>query len=186
MVQWVKVDVNVIHQYYQLIRGIVSLAVQDEVVNLGGIHRTVQIGVISLGTTSGEGQKREVKVEVLGVLDVDSGKMRLRATEPATGVSQAERFARIFEPLPIWVHKSSRIITDFSVDKDRLLKLGYNYVNQVPNNNNRRPETTNHTVMEYLKKVVPKMFQVSKDNFFNFFFLIIILNLIKSMMDTFI
>jgi hypothetical protein len=50
-------------------------------------------------------------VEVLGVLDRSSGLIRLRATEPLVGASQAERFTKIFEPLPVWIHRGSKIIT---------------------------------------------------------------------------
>ena len=76
----------------------------------------------------------QVRVEVLGVLDRSTRQLRLRATEPIQGASQGERwgagvgassrnsyllsrFGKIFEPLPIWVHKSSRIVTDYSVDR---------------------------------------------------------------------
>ena len=50
-----------------------------------------------LGTTTTDGNRREVKVEVLGVLERGTGRMRLRATEPIAGSNQAERFARIFK-----------------------------------------------------------------------------------------
>jgi ribosomal protein S28E/S33 len=38
--------------------------------------------VISLGTTSQDGNMRQVKVEVLGVMDPESKLIRLRAVEP--------------------------------------------------------------------------------------------------------
>jgi hypothetical protein len=38
--------------------------------------------VISLGTTSQDGNMRQVKVEVLGVMDPESKFIRLRAVEP--------------------------------------------------------------------------------------------------------
>jgi hypothetical protein len=59
-----------------------------------------------------------VRVEVLGVLDRATRNVRLRATEPIAGASQQERFAKIFEPLSVWVNKSCRIVTDYSVDRD--------------------------------------------------------------------
>ncbi|CAB4066602.1 POGZ [Lepeophtheirus salmonis] len=141
-----------------VVQWFVRFAVHDGVIGLGGPSKTIQIGVISLGTTSAESSKREVKVEVLGVLDVECGIIRLRATEPALGVTQSERFARIFEPLPNWVLKNSWIITDFSVDKEQLNKLGYNNVIQC-SVNSKRPESTNSIVMDFLKRTVPKMFQ---------------------------
>ena len=65
--------------------------------NLGGENKAIELGVISLGTTTTDGNRREVKVEVLGVLERGTGRMRLRATEPVAGSNQAERFARIFK-----------------------------------------------------------------------------------------
>ena len=60
----------------------------------------VEIGVISLGTTSADGKRRDVKVEVLGVYDQETKKFRLRASEPIYGDSRSRaRFARILEPL---------------------------------------------------------------------------------------
>lgn len=94
-----------------------------------------------------------MKVEVLGVLDRSTGNFRLRATEPRTG---PDRFANIFAPLPIWVLKASKIVTDNSVDREKLKVMGYTNVVQTVKKN----EFTNSRVMDYLKKVVPKMFQV--------------------------
>ena len=112
-----------------------------------------------MGTTTSDGNKREVRVEVLGVMDRSSGKVRLRATEPVPGASQAARFTKIFEPIPVWIDRGSRIITDFSIDKERLARLGYNNISQC-SMANKRAEQTNTQVMDFLKRVVPKMFQV--------------------------
>ncbi len=112
---------------------------------MSGSSRIVEIGVISLGTSTQDGTKREVRVEVLGVLDRATRNVRLRATEPVPGASQQERFAKIFEPLTVWVNRNSRIVTDFSVDKDTLLSLGFRSVGQCSLNtiNSAKPETTN-------------------------------------------
>lgn len=60
----------------------------------------VEIGVISLGTTSTDGKRRDVKVEVLGVLDQETQRIRLRASEPIVGDTRSQtRFAKILEPL---------------------------------------------------------------------------------------
>jgi len=76
------------------------------------------------------------------------------------------RFGKIFEPLPIWIHPASKIVTDFSVDKETLVKLGYKNVSQcsLSQAQGQRPESTNQQMMEYLKKVVPKMFQNTLSN----------------------
>jgi len=164
--QWVKVDNKQIDEFFQVLRSVCVGAVQDEVISLGGPGKVVEIGVISLGTTTADGQKREVRVEVLGVLDRQTRNLRLRATEPIQGANQAERFGKIFEPLPIWIHPASKIVTDFSVDKETLVKLGYKNVSQcsLSQAQGQRPESTNQQMMEYLKKVVPKMFQNTLSN----------------------
>jgi len=158
ILQWVKVENPLVSQFWELFRAICTATVQEELVNLGGKGKIAEIGVISLGTTSSDGKNREVRVEVLGMLDRATGTVRLRATEPIKGASQNERFAKIFEPLPIWVDYNTRIMTDLSIDKDRLSRLGYANVTQC-NPQAKSVAQTNQQVMEYLKRVVPKMFQ---------------------------
>ncbi len=157
---WVKVDQVTVDTFYRHLRCLCTAAVQEEVVNFGGKDGDVELGVISLGTTTSDGNRREVKVEVLGVLDRRSGRIRLRATEPVSGASQADRFARIFKPVPTWVRRDSRVITDFSIDRESLSKLGYTMVIQNSATARDKSAKTNSTIMEYLKKVVPRMFQV--------------------------
>ena len=94
---WVKVDNGTVDTFFRHIRCLCIASVQEEIVNLGGDNKAIELGVISLGTTTTDGNRREVKVEVLGVLERGTGRMRLRATEPIAGTNQAERFARIFK-----------------------------------------------------------------------------------------
>jgi len=164
--QWVKVDNGQIDQFFTHLRCIAVGAVQDEINNMGGPNKIVEIGVISLGTTTADGQKREVRVEVLGVLDRATKNLRLRATEPIQGASQSDRFGKIFEALPIWINKNSKIVTDYSVDKETLSRLGFKNVSQCTLNaaQTQRSDTTNQQIMDYLKKVVPKMFQNTLSN----------------------
>ena len=147
--QWVKVDNATIDRIFTYCRSVCSAAVQDEVTNMSGMGRVVEIGVISLGTSTQDGTKREVRVEVLGVLDRASRNVRLRATEPVPGATQHERFAKIFEPLSVWVNRSCRIVTDYSVDRDTLLSLGFRSVGQCSLNtiNSAKPESTNRQVI---------------------------------------
>ena len=63
--QWVKVDNAAIDAFFTACRAICVGAVQEEVIGLGvaGKHQTqgvVEVGVISLGPTTADGQKREV------------------------------------------------------------------------------------------------------------------------------
>eukprot|EP00095_Tigriopus_kingsejongensis_P004720 maker-scaffold931_size79642-snap-gene-0.11 protein:Tk04720 transcript:maker-scaffold931_size79642-snap-gene-0.11-mRNA-1 annotation:"pogo transposable element with znf domain" len=158
VIQWVKVDHETINQYFQAFRSICVATVQEELGNLGGHGQVVEIGVISLGTTSSDGNRREVRVEVMGILERATGQIRLRATEPVLNMTPAKRFAQIFKPLPMWVQATSHIITDFSIDKERLRAMGFHKVTQNSAGTSRKSEN-NVQVMEYLKKVVPKMFQ---------------------------
>ena len=66
----------------------------------------------------------------------------------------------------MWLHADSKIMTDYSVDKETLLRLGFRNVSQcsLSQAGSQRPENTNQQIMEYLKKVVPKMFQNTLSN----------------------
>ncbi len=50
----------VINQVYTCFRAVTVASVQEEVVNLGSSRSPVEIGLVSLGTTSADGTKREV------------------------------------------------------------------------------------------------------------------------------
>ena len=60
VIQWVKVDYNTINLFYQIFRSVCVCSIQEEVVNMGGPGKAVEIGIISLGTTSADGKKRKV------------------------------------------------------------------------------------------------------------------------------
>ena len=167
IINWVKVDNKKIDDFFNLIRSVCVTAVQDEVTGLGKLKggSTVEVGVISLGTTTADGQRREVRVEVLGVLDRVTKQIRLRATEPIPGATQQERFTKIFEMLPTWVDTNAAIVTDFSVDKETLTSMGYTNVTQCSLSvMSARKNNSNSQIMDYLKKVVPKMFQNTLSN----------------------
>jgi len=165
VIQWVKVDNAFVDKFFYMLRAVASISVQEKIQDMGGAGSNIEIGVISLGT-SAAGSKREVRVEVLGVLDRATRKMRIRASDPhsvssdgQTGSVQKERFRKIFEMLTIWVNKESKIFTDFSVDRDTLTQLGFHNVVQCSLQSSSNNPNTNSQVMDYLKKVVPKMFQ---------------------------
>jgi hypothetical protein len=165
VIQWVKVDNAFVDKFFTLLRAVAIMVAQEKLVNMGGPGQSIEIGVISLGTSSQEGNKREVRVEVLGVLERSSRNIRIRVSEPQSGANQAERFRKIFEMLPVWVNTASKIYTDYSVDRETLTQLGFKNVVQCSlqniNNPSSQPANTNIQVMDYLKKVVPKMFQNS-------------------------
>uniref|UniRef100_A0A336MPN1 CSON005057 protein n=1 Tax=Culicoides sonorensis TaxID=179676 RepID=A0A336MPN1_CULSO len=161
VIQWVKIDNLYVKQFYTWIRAACTIGLHKHGKGLlGGPGKKVEVGVISLGTTTQDGQQRQVKVEVLGVLDPETKHLRLRAIEPLTDGERnyKKRFAKILEPLSGWVNKDSNILTDLTVDKGTLNSMGYKSVTQVsPADANSR--NSNANIMDYLRRIVPRMFQ---------------------------
>ncbi|XP_049536270.1 uncharacterized protein LOC125951457 isoform X1 [Anopheles darlingi] len=157
---WVKVDNMYMKRFYTLLRSVCSIALCQHMPMLGGHGKVVEVGVISLGTTSQDGQQRQVKVEVLGVLDREAKLIRLRAVDPPGegDRSYKKRFAKILEPLAVWTHKESLIVTDLTVDKSTLNCMGYKHVLQTPTAE-AAFKNSNANVMNYLRSIVPRMFQ---------------------------
>lgn len=118
------------------------------------------MGLISLGTTTQDGAQRQLRVEILGVLDHEEKTIRLRAIEPSNDPDRTtrKRFAKILEPLTSWVHLDSTIITDLTTDKDTLQTLGFKNVVQCATTDTAAKHT-NATLMDYLRRIVPRMFQ---------------------------
>lgn len=133
VVQWVKVENMYLKNFYSWLRSCCTLALQQHMSKMGGAGKKIEIGVISLGTTTQDGKQRQVKVEVLGILDNDNKIVRLRAVEPlADGEhNHKKRFAKILEPLADWVYKESTILTDLTVDKNVLHSMGFKSIVQV-------------------------------------------------------
>lgn len=140
------------------LRSICTVALYTYLPVLGGPGRKIEVGVISLGTTSQDGNQRQVKVEVLGILETEVKHIRLRAVEPVVDGDRnyRKRFSKILEPLLQWVHPESIIVTDLTVDKTTLHCMGFKHVHQ---STSREPNCSNYTIMEYLRRIVPRMFQ---------------------------
>lgn len=158
VVQWVKVDNLYVKGLFTWLRAICTVALHQHMTLLGGQGKKIEVGVISLGTTSQGGHQKQVKVEVLGILDPVAKIVRLRAVEPlADGEKNyKKRFAKILEPLTSWVQKDSQILTDLTVDKSTLQGMGYKNVVQTTGSDGKY---TNSNIMDYLRTVVPRMFQ---------------------------
>lgn len=139
-------------------RAACTVALHTHIGPLGGPGRKVEVGVISLGTTSQDGHQRQVKVEVLGLLETENKFLRLRAVEPSADSDKnyKKRFSKILEPILSWVHPESIIITDLTVDKGTLHNMGFKNVQQSTSNS---VHNSNQTIMEYLRRIVPRMFQ---------------------------
>lgn len=162
VISWVKVSNLYVKNFYANLRSVCTAAIYDKFKKMGGRTSTVQVGVISLGTTSQDGNMRQVKVEVLGVLDPDTMEIRLRACEPVKqgDKSYKKRFTNILSPLSSWVYKETKILTDFTVDKTTLYEMGFHNVSQSTfSDSNSKNHGSNYHIMEYLRKIVPRMFQ---------------------------
>ncbi|XP_055643699.1 uncharacterized protein LOC129779937 [Toxorhynchites rutilus septentrionalis] len=160
VVNWVKVDNLYVKGLYTWLRSVCTVALSHHMKLLGGIGKKIEVGVISLGTTTQDGQQRQVKVEVLGVLDPEAKLVRLRAVEPLSDGERnyKKRFSKILEPLSGWVHKDSVILTDLTVDKGTLNNMGYKIVQQV-SPSEASGKHSNANIMDYLRRIVPRMFQ---------------------------
>lgn len=161
VVQWVKVDNLYLKNFYSWLRSVCTLALQTHMGKMGGHNKKIEIGVISLGTTTQDGKQRQVKVEVLGILDSDQKTVRLRAVEPLSEGEQnhKKRFAKILEPLAEWVSRESTILTDLTVDKNVLHQMGFKNIVQVSPQDQTRSGNSNSNIMDYLRRIVPRMFQ---------------------------
>ncbi|CAD6202029.1 GSCOCG00002909001-RA-CDS [Cotesia congregata] len=162
VVSWVKVSNVYVKNFYTNLRSVCTAAIWDKSSLMGGKGSSIQVGVISLGTTSQDGNMRQVKVEVLGILNAETGQLRLRACDPMHDSDRSfrRRFNNILHPLENWVHKDSKILTDFTVDKPTLQDMGFSQVHQTAfSDQNPRNTRSNYQIMEYLRKIVPRMFQ---------------------------
>ncbi|CAF4955620.1 unnamed protein product [Pieris macdunnoughi] len=160
VVQWVKVDNLYVKGLFTWLRGVCTAATHRHLPPLGAAGRPVEVGVISLGTTSHDGTQRQVKVEVLGVLDPADKLIRLRAVEPLAEHEKnyKKRFQKILEPLAEWVHPGAAILTDLTVDKSTLHGMGFKNVHQSSSHGDAGKHS-NANIMEYLRRIVPRMFQ---------------------------
>lgn len=62
VVSWVKVSNIYVKNFYANLRSICTAAVSDKAQMMGGKGIMIQVGVISLGTTSQDGNLRQVKI----------------------------------------------------------------------------------------------------------------------------
>ncbi|CAH0557209.1 unnamed protein product [Brassicogethes aeneus] len=156
--QWVKVNNLYVKGMFTYLRSVCTVALHTHVRRLGGPGIKVEVGVISLGTTSQDGAQRQVKVEVLGILETGSKLIRLRAVEPLADGDKnyRKRFLKILEPVLNWVHPTSTIVTDMTVDKVTLNNMGFHNIIQ---NTSSDSSVNNRAIMEYLRRIVPRMFQ---------------------------
>lgn len=102
-------------------------------------------------------QPFQIRVEIYGALDRETGHFRLRAAPPRVVESQKQRFLNILISLSQLVHPDSLLVVDSSVDRSIFMTLGFRNVID-PNANSTMG--TNEKIMNLLKTNVPNMFQV--------------------------
>ncbi|KAG7167548.1 Pogo transposable element-like 93 [Homarus americanus] len=156
---WVKVEKTFINKMYQYMRCISSVMLQDKVYDFGFDGTTVELGIVSLGTSTADGAKKAVKVEILGLYDRKMKSYRLFASEPEPGSSSRQRFVRILKPLERVVHINAIILCDQSVDRNCLYNMNYGKVSVCETSDNEENLQSNARIMSYLRRHVPKMFQ---------------------------
>ncbi|XP_049774602.1 uncharacterized protein LOC126162254 [Schistocerca cancellata] len=163
VIQWVKVDNLYVKGFYTHLRSICTAAVAEKFSRMGGPNKKIEIGVVSLGITAHGGKSRNVKVEVLGIMDPVNKIVRLQAVEPIKmgDPDYQSRFIKLLNPVKEWVDKDSIILTDYTVDKPTLQAIGFKTIYQVPAGEEQTAQNkySNHNVMNYLRNNVPKMFQ---------------------------
>ncbi|XP_045607816.1 uncharacterized protein row isoform X3 [Procambarus clarkii] len=156
---WVKVEKSFINKMFQYMRCICSVMLQDKVYDFGFDGTTVELGIVSLGTSTADGTKKAVKVEILGLYDRKMKSYRLFASEPEPGSSSRQRFVRILKPLERVVHTNAIILCDQSVDRNCLYNMNYGKVSVCETSDNEENLQSNARIMSYLRRHVPKMFQ---------------------------
>lgn len=156
---WVKVEKTFINKIFQYLRCVCSVMLQDKVYDFGFDATTVELGIVSLGTSTADGTKKAVKVEILGLYDRKMKSYRLFASEPEPGSSSRQRFIRILKPLENVVHTNALILCDQSVDRNCLYNMSYTRVNVCETSEIEDSPQFNAKIMAYLRRHVPKMFQ---------------------------
>ena len=99
---FLQIDQIFLRDFYTLLRAVCTVQLHTSTPMFGTNPKNgrVEVGVISLGTTTPDGKRRDVKVEVLGIFDQETQKIRLRASEPLVGDTRSRaRFDKILEPI---------------------------------------------------------------------------------------
>lgn len=64
VISWVKVTNYYVKTFYAILRSICTAGIWQKCKKMGGRHSMIQVGVISLGTTSQDGNLRQVKYQL--------------------------------------------------------------------------------------------------------------------------
>ncbi|KAI5704738.1 hypothetical protein M8J76_002316 [Diaphorina citri] len=103
------------------------------------------------------------KVDVLGVMEVDSSNIKLKAFEPLDNKVKQKYGIHILRSLLDWVHLDSTIFIDSSISKQALIGLGFTNVIEGPSYQDQNLSLSgahhNHNVMHYLRTTVLSLLQ---------------------------
>ncbi|CAB0007310.1 unnamed protein product [Nesidiocoris tenuis] len=162
VIDWVKVFKVDVRTHYTNFRAVCTTVVQQNIGLLGGEGRSVQIGVISLGTTTTDNGPKEVKLDILAAFDQETKRVRLKALDNSEIQKDWDeptvykyKFRRIAENLAMWVDPISVIVLDFSVDYEIFSENGFHNIVM----SGTEPNCTNDAIMSYLRRSIPQMFQ---------------------------
>ena len=84
---------------------------------------------------------------------------RLFASSPEPNNTSRQRFMRILKPIENVIHRNATIICDQSIDRNCLHAMNYPKVTVCDSSEDENNPQSNGTVMWYLRKHVPKLFQ---------------------------
>ncbi|XP_037091389.1 uncharacterized protein LOC119111688 [Pollicipes pollicipes] len=150
--QWLKLRPMLVDEVFGLLRAVCMLKMEEPVPKLGGSGHTVQVGLVSLGTSGPDGVNKNVKVEVLGVKDESSGEIRLVGFEPRI----KNRIRAVVGAVQDWVHHDSSLLLDHSISP-LPFRNNFRAVTNAPS----LSKDTSGNIMHFLRRTMPRMFQMS-------------------------
>lgn len=127
---------------------------------LGGTDKRIEVSAISLSTIKDCKEQKQVKAIVLGVLDSEKRIVRLHAVQPPSSNNGEKKtcikhLAKNLQPLALWVHKTSTIVIDCSIDRDALLAMRYKSIEQ----STTTGKGVNSEIKRYLHEATKHLFQ---------------------------
>ncbi|KAI5743522.1 hypothetical protein M8J77_019130 [Diaphorina citri] len=157
VLNWVRVDLEYLEYFYGLMRAVCISASQEKFARMGGKNERIEVAVLSVGLNETS------KVDVLGVMEVDSSNIKLKAFEPLDNKVKQKYGIHILRSLLDWVHLDSTIFIDSSISKQALIGLGFTNVIEGPSYQDQNLSLSgahhNHNVMHYLRTTVLSLLQ---------------------------
>uniref|UniRef100_A0A8D8M498 Uncharacterized protein n=2 Tax=Cacopsylla melanoneura TaxID=428564 RepID=A0A8D8M498_9HEMI len=160
VLNWVRVDAEYLEYFYGLMRAVCISASHEKFSRMGGKNERIEVAVISLGN------KDAARIDVLGVVEVDSHIVKLKAFESidkGQPNSNKKHGIQMLRNLLDWVHLDSTICIDSSISKQALIGLGFVNVKEGPSYQEQNLSLSgvyhNHNTVHYLRTNVVPMLQ---------------------------